>query len=196
MMADRDLRVHSSLSRDGRWRVPLPFESPYRRIRGLFPPRAPRYGERRKAIRDCSGCAVLAHPRRSRWQGSDEMIKAITAVEAGCVPCTEGLDFFPRSRHLNPSLSAAAGMDLHTAKVFYPTKTRLTVERLDQTSILSGLARGAFAIESPLWCLPAQGAGNMGMTRMRVLRMLPDGARAVRVSIQLLIRRIASAEGA
>ncbi len=154
------------------------------------------------AIRDGGGFAVLAHPSRIKWRASSETLKAVNAVEAWNVrhdgeflPCVQTLDFFLESKQTNPELLAIAGLDLHARKAFYPAKVRVTVERLDDAAILAGLVKGAYAIESPLWSLPAQGSCGMGRASVRPLRAVLDQARSARDGIAPLISKFVKAEG-
>ncbi len=107
-------------------------------------------------IRAAGGFAVLAHPRRIRWNCSSGLAAVLNAVEVWNVrydgkylPCPQALDFFNRMKVLNPKLLAAVGDDLHGLGGFHPLGIHLSVPSLDRESILRELIGGRYHIGIP-----------------------------------------------
>jgi hypothetical protein len=120
-------------------------------------------------IRAAGGFAVLAHPRRVRWNCSPDLAGVLNAVEVWNVrydgkylPCPQAMDFFNRMKVLNPKLLAAVGDDLHGLGGFYPLSIHLSVASLDRESVLRELIGGRYHIGSPSFRASARSSFSSG----------------------------------
>lgn len=146
-----------------------------------------------RSIREAGGFAVLAHPKRIRWQCSDDLLTAVNAVETWNVrydgkfmPVPKSLRFFNRAMELNPSLLPSVGLDLHSPRGFYPASMRVDVPRLNRASILASLTAGNYMIDSPIWDLQAgDSVTRAGVAAARVFHAMLDRVRFLRDGIEV-----------
>lgn len=113
-------------------------------------------------IREQGGMAVLAHPRRIRWQCTPEVLRALDAIEIWNVgydgkfmPVPQALAAFRRMREANPKLLAIAGHDFHKRESFYPLGLEMDVPALNRETVLAGLRAGEYRIRSPFFSTDA-----------------------------------------
>jgi hypothetical protein len=139
-------------------------------------------------IRAAGAFAVLAHPRRIRWNCAPELGAILNAVEVWNVrydgkflPSPEALDFFNRMKALNPKLLAAVGDDLHGLGGFYPLSIHMSVRSLDRESILGELIAGRYQIGSPSFRASAVDSFSPGaLACYRALHLPLDCAKSLR----------------
>ncbi len=106
-------------------------------------------------IREQGGFAILAHPRRMRWECTPEVLRAVDAAEVWNVgydgkylPSPLALSAFARMRRANPTLLAVASHDLHRKASFYDVGIEMNVGSLRADAVLGELRRGNFSIQS------------------------------------------------
>lgn len=106
-------------------------------------------------IREHDGFAILAHPGRSRWECSPELLRAVDAVEVWNIgydgkylPPFKALGEFGKVRQVNPKLMAVAGHDFHRKAGFYDVQIEMNVESLDRSAILGCMRKGGYRIQS------------------------------------------------
>jgi hypothetical protein len=139
-------------------------------------------------IRAAGAFAVLAHPRRIRWNCSPDLGAVLNAVEVWNVrydgkylPSPRALDFFNRMKARNPKLLAAVGDDLHGVRGFYPLSIHMSVDSLDRESILRELVWGRYQISSSSFRASAVSRFSPGvLTCYRALRLPLDCAKSLR----------------
>lgn len=109
-------------------------------------------------IREQGGLAVLAHPRRLRWQCPPEVLRALDAVEIWNVgydgkflPAAPALESFRRMRSVNPKLLAIAGHDFHHKESYYPVGLEMEVAALDRANVMAALREGRYHLRSPFF---------------------------------------------
>jgi hypothetical protein len=102
-----------------------------------------------------NGFAILAPPRRIKWNCSPAILRAVNAVEIWNVgydgkflPSSEGMKAFQKMRQINPDLLAVASHDLHQTGGYYDAAVGMEVSVLDPPNILSALREGRYRIES------------------------------------------------
>jgi hypothetical protein len=106
-------------------------------------------------IHEQGGFAILAHPRRMRWECAPDVLRAVDAAEiwnVGCdgkyLPSPLALNAFGRMRRVNPALLAVASHDLHRKASFYDVGIEMNVGALAADAVLDELRQGNFSIES------------------------------------------------
>jgi hypothetical protein len=106
-------------------------------------------------IHDQGGFAILAHPRRMRWECAPDILRAVDAAEVWNVgydgkylPSPLALDGFSRMRRVNPALRAVASHDLHRKASFYDVGIEMTIAALTAEGVLDALRQGDFSIRS------------------------------------------------
>jgi hypothetical protein len=98
---------------------------------------------------------VLAHPSRSKWNCSSEIVKAVNAAEFWNVgydgkflPSYKALKAFRGMKRENPQIMATGGQDLHRTAAFYDLAVILEVPALSREAILAGMHSGNYQIRS------------------------------------------------
>jgi hypothetical protein len=106
-------------------------------------------------IHEQGGFAILAHPRRMRWECPPDVLHAVDAAEIWNVgydgkylPSPLALNAFSRMRRVNPTLLAVASHDLHRKASFYDVSIEMNVGVLTAEAILDTLRQGKFSIQS------------------------------------------------
>jgi len=139
-------------------------------------------------IRAAGAFAVLAHPRRIRWNCAPDLAAVLNAVEVWNVrydgkylPSPQALGFFNRMKALNPKLLAAAGDDFHSLGGFYPLSLHMSVNSLDRESILKELIGGRYRIASQCFHVSAVSSFSpCALAYFRTLRLPLNCAKALR----------------
>jgi hypothetical protein len=104
-------------------------------------------------IHELGGFAILAHPKRLRWECPSELLRAVDAAEIWNVgydgkylPSPKALGAFRRMQQANPKLLAAASHDFHRAASFYDVSIEMEVSSLSSSAILRKLQQGGYDI--------------------------------------------------
>lgn len=106
-------------------------------------------------IHELGGFAILAHPKRLRWECPSELLRAVDAAEIWNVgydgkylPSPKALDAFRRMLQVNPKLLAVASHDFHRTASFYDVSIEMEVLSLSSSAILQNLQHGCYDIRS------------------------------------------------
>jgi hypothetical protein len=106
-------------------------------------------------IHEQGGFAILAHPRRMRWECAPDVLRAVDAAEIWNVgydgkylPSPLALNAFGRMRQVNPALLAVASHDLHRKASFYDVGIKMNVPSLTADAVVDALRQGNFSIQS------------------------------------------------
>lgn len=102
-----------------------------------------------------NGFAILAHPRRIKWNCPREVLEVVDAVEIWNVgydgkflPLSQGIKAFERMKQINPGLLAVASHDLHKVGGFYDVSLEMTLDTLNPPAILAAIREGRYRIKS------------------------------------------------
>ncbi len=108
-----------------------------------------------EGIHEQGGLAVLAHPKRIRWECPANVLLAVDAAEIWNVgydgkylPSVKALSGFRRMQKINPKLLAVASHDFHRTASFYDVAVEMDMESLTREGILRNLRQGRYAIRS------------------------------------------------
>lgn len=137
------------------------FEVPYRRVhilmigmRAFHEPYVATLEVLRKWSREAT-FVVLAHPVRNKFEVEPKLLEQLDGLEVWNqqyegkrVPRTRSLRLFETLRHQKPLLVATGGLDFHRQEHFGAPVITLTVETLNEQSILEKLKNGAYTISS------------------------------------------------
>ena len=111
-----------------------------------------------REIHDHDGIAILAHPRRMKWQCAPELLQVLDAIEIWNVaydgkflPSFHAPLGFRRFREANPRLLAIAGQDFHRKPSFHDVCLQLGVTRLHRDDVMEVVRSGQYLIKSPLF---------------------------------------------
>jgi hypothetical protein len=106
-------------------------------------------------IREHDGFAILAHPGKSHWECSPELLRAVDAAEIWNVgydgkylPPFTAMGAFRKMRQANSKLMAVAGHDFHRKPGFYDVAIEMNVDALGRETILDCMREGAYRIQS------------------------------------------------
>ena len=134
------------------------------------------------------GLAILAHPKRIRWECPAEVLLGIDAVEIWNVgydgkylPSVKALSGFRRMQQINPKLLAVASHDFHRTASFYDVAIEVDVISLTPEAILKNLRQGCYAIRSPFFRAdPAARLSRMEAFSLRLLSQQLSNMRKAR----------------
>jgi len=117
--------------------------------------RGPDPVEAARCIRSEGGFAVLAHPRRIGWSCSDDLARAVHAVEiwnlaydGKFLPPVQAPSGFERMQRQNPELLAVASHDAHRTVGFYDVGIEMETPALTRDAIVARLQEGHYRIQS------------------------------------------------
>jgi hypothetical protein len=106
-------------------------------------------------IHEQGGLAILAHPKRIRWECPTDVLLAVDAAEIWNVrydgkylPPPEALSGFRKTQQINPRLLAVASQDFHQTASFYNVAVEMDGQSLTPEGILRNLRQGRYAIRS------------------------------------------------
>jgi hypothetical protein len=144
-------------------------------------------------IREHDGFAILAHPSRSHWECSPDLLRAVDAAEFWNVaydgkylPSFKASGAFRKMRLVNPELMAVAGHDFHRLPTFYDVGIEMDVEELDRREVLECMRRGSYGIHSRLF--HAYPKSNLSGVQSAYLYMMGRPLAAARKARNSLVR--------